>query len=469
MFRTRLLFAALGVAVALTTSCGSPNREVPLDARAPLLFFAIDGLEWSVMQPLLAQGRLPVMAELMSRGTYGYLESMDPTYSAVIWTSIATGKTLEKHGIEHFVYTERRAGRDETHYYTSGHRNTKAFWNILSDYGLTVNNLGWWMTYPAEEINGVMVSQTNTTSVLHNNKRALWKGALFAGIDGQVHPPERQNDIMDMLDEVSHDLDRITLEIFGERPHPTTEFSQLMWDQTQWAFRADAVYIRAARDLVGSGEPFDMTAVYIGGPDVSGHRFWRYAHPEDYRYPPPQEQIDNFGTLIDDYYVYVDGVIGDIAAAAPPGTAVMIASDHGMHTINPQREFSIDLTADRLNSGNHLDAPPGVLIATGPAFRASGDSPESIRAIDLESLPSVGGVLDVLPTLLAVKAIPIGRDFDGSVLTGMITPEWLARFPVEAIDSHDDRAFEKNRRARMRKAVDQTERLEQLRSLGYIQ
>ena len=467
MFRFRFHFA--GLLVAMVTACGGGHHEVPEDARAPLIFFALDGLEWSVMQPLLAEGRLPVMAGLMSRGTYGYLESMTPTYSAVIWTTIATGKKKEKHGIEHFIYTERRAGRDEKHYYTSGHRKTKAFWNILSDYGLTVNNLGWWMTYPAEAINGVMVSQTNTTSVLHNSKRALWKGALFAGIEGQVHPPERQNDIMDLLDEVNYGLDEITLEIFGERPHPTTEFSQLMWDQTQWSFRADAVYIRAAREIVGRGPPFDMTAVYIGGPDVSGHRFWRYAYPEDYRYPPPPEQIENFGGLIDDYYIYVDGVIGDIVGAAPPGTAVMIVSDHGMHTINPQKEFSVDLPADRLNSGNHLDSPPGVFIAAGPAFRsgaASGASPESI---DLEALPSVGGVFDVLPTLLAIKAIPIGRDFDGDVLTGVITPEWLARFPVKEISSHDDRAFEKNRRARMRKAIDQTERLEQLRSLGYIQ
>ncbi|MBW2698401.1 MAG: alkaline phosphatase family protein, partial [Deltaproteobacteria bacterium] len=65
-----------------------PEPRVPGEARSPLLLFAIDGLEWSVILPLLADGRLPVIADLMQRGSFGHLESMLPTYSAVIWTSI---------------------------------------------------------------------------------------------------------------------------------------------------------------------------------------------------------------------------------------------------------------------------------------------------------------------------------------------------------------------------------------------
>ena len=118
------------------------DRTISADARRPVIFIAADGLEWSVLEPLINQGKLPTIARLMAAGTYGYLESMEPTYSPVVWTSIATGKTPAKHGIEHFVYSEN--GRQR--YYTSGHRKTKAFWNILSDYGLEVDVLGWWMT-----------------------------------------------------------------------------------------------------------------------------------------------------------------------------------------------------------------------------------------------------------------------------------------------------------------------------------
>ena len=239
------------------------------------------------------RGKLPTIARLMASGTCGYLESMDPTYSPVVWTTIATGKTPAKHGIEHFVYNDGGTQR----YYTSGHRKTKAFWNILSDYGLTVDVLGWWMTYPAESIHGVMVAQTNTTGVLDDPKRALWKGSLLRGVEDQVTPPERQNEVMDILEATEASFDSLATTIFdGAVTAPMSPFTKLMWDQSRWSFRADAVYASVAERLAASKEPFDMLAVYIGGTDVASHRFWRYAYPEDFYNPPPAQEVADLRT-----------------------------------------------------------------------------------------------------------------------------------------------------------------------------
>ena len=84
------------------------------------------------------------------------------------------------------------------------------------------------------------------------------------------------------------------------------------------------------------------------------------------------------------------------------------------------------------------------------------------------SLRNVGDVFDVLPTLLALKDIPLGQDFDGTVMENVIEASWLEQYPVRTIKTHDDKAFEEARAARMREAADQAERLEQLKSLGYI-
>lgn len=443
------------------------DRSVAPESRHPLLFVAADGLEWSVMEPLINEGKLPAIARLMADGSYGYLESMTPTYSPVVWTSIATGKTPVKHGIEHFVYDA--GGRDGIRYYTSGHRKTKAFWNILSDYGLTVDVLGWWMTYPAEAINGVMVAQTNTTGVLDDPKRALWKGSLLRGVEGQVTPPARQNDVMDILEVTEVSFDSLASTWFGAAATaPMSPFTKLMWDQSRWSFRADAVYTRVAERLLASKEPFDVLSVYIGGPDVAGHRFWRYAHPEDFFNPPPADEIAAFGRVIDDYYVHLDRVIAALLRTAPAGTSVLIVSDHGMHTVNPRGDFSVDDAPENWNSGNHLDAPAGVFIAAGSGFADATPGDSLALPFARTSLQKVGGVLDILPTLLALKNIPVARDFDGGVLTGVIEGSWLERFPVREIDTHDDKAFEAARGARMRAATDQAERLEQLKSLGYI-
>jgi predicted AlkP superfamily phosphohydrolase/phosphomutase len=233
---------------------------------------------------------MPVMAELMRRGTYGCIETMEPTFSPVIWTTMATGKMPKDHGIEGFVYRVG-PGEDGQRFYTSGHRATKAFWNILSDYSRTVDCLGWWMTYPAEKINGVMVAQTNTTAVLHDSENALLKGTVLRGVEDQVYPPTKQDEVMDIVDGVDAHIDSVLTDMFGKVPHPSTDFTRVLWDQSQWAFRADQVYLDVAKKLLASGQHFDMLAVYVGGTDVAAHRFWQYTFPQQFEHPPVAKEI----------------------------------------------------------------------------------------------------------------------------------------------------------------------------------
>ena len=458
----RLLGLALAAAAVLVMACSGGGRKAPAAGdTAPIMLFAIDGMEWSVMKPLIDAGRMPAIAGLMERGTYGYLESMTPTFSPAIWTSIATGKSPDKHGIPHFVYRVG-PGPDDYRFYTSGHRKTKAFWNILSDYGDSADVIGWWMTYPAEHINGVIVAQTNTTGVIEHSENALWKGTLLPGVEDQVYPPELNGEVMEMLAQADRSMDSLVTVIFGGVPRAQTEFTKLIWDQSLWAFRADAVYTRIAERLLDEKRPFDVFALYLSGPDVAGHRFWQYAHPEDFWHPPTRDEIDAFGHVIDDYYVHVDRVIADVLARIPEGTNVFVVSDHGMHVVNPDREFKADDEPGFRLSGNHLDAPPGVFVAAGP------DIAKPAAAPVLDPLRPIGRAYDILPTLLVLKGIPVGEDFDGAPMLNVIDPAFITRVPVRTVKTHDDRAWEQARELRMKEAADQAERLEQLKSLGYI-
>ena len=457
-----------GTAPAASASAPAPPsaaESAPATAlRTPVLLIGVDGMEWSVVEPLLAQGKLPAIRRLMDRGTYGYLTTIDPTFSPVIWTSIATGKVPAKHGIENFVYTVSVGGKEEPRVYTSGMRKTKAFWNILSDQGRTVDCIGWWITYPAEPIHGVMVSQTNTTAAARDSAKAIWKGTLLKGVEGQVSPPARQAAVMATLDAVDKALPAITRQIFGAFRHPLDPFGRLLWDETQWAFRADATYVRVAKDLLAQREPFDVFAVYIGGPDVVSHRFWQYAHPGEFAHPPDRDQIENFGKIIDDYYVYTDRVIGELLATQRPDVDVIVLSDHGFHAINQTRTFSAQDSPFDRNSGNHLDGPPGVLIAAGrDILRAHAGS-----GAQRSARPVLGSVLDVTPTLLALQGIAVGRDMDGSPMKTIIRPERLAAAPITFVETHDTESWIAQRASRKEASDDDAERLEQLRSLGYI-
>jgi len=434
-------------------------------ASIPVVVVGMDGLDWQVILPMLAEGRLPNMAGLMERGTYGYLESRRPTFSPILWTSIATGKGHRKHGIHQFA---RRTPDGRITLYNSADRTTKAVWNILSDYGKRVSCVGWWMTYPVEEINGVMVAQTNTLDQLDMRAgKNVWKGTLLRGVPGQVYPVERQNAMMAILVQVNMDLPALVRQIFEEFRYPMSLLGRRMWNNCQWAFRADATYLRIATTLARERPLPDVTLLYFGGPDVVGHRFWRYREPDLYRHRPTDQQIANFGHMIEQYYAYIDQALGQVLGACGPDVRFFVVSDHGMHPVNLEARFDPDDPPSDIDSGGHPDAPPGVFIAAGPGIRASveGKRSQDVVASDLET---VGSVLDVTPTILAMMRIRIGQDMDGLPLVQLFEEEVeIARQPAP-VPTHDTAEFLAGRGHPAPTHPGEQERLEQLRRLGYI-
>jgi len=120
-----------------------------------VVILGIDGAGWNFINPMLKRGLLPHFKALMDEGSYGVLQTIKPTKSPVIWTSIATGKSKEKHGIVDFTYP----GADgKPVAFTSVDRRVKAFWNILSDRGRSVGIVNWHTGYPPEVVKGFMVS-----------------------------------------------------------------------------------------------------------------------------------------------------------------------------------------------------------------------------------------------------------------------------------------------------------------------
>ncbi len=454
------------LALCLLTFCGlgCGSGEEPKSQTAPVLLLGVDGVGWNVVLPLIREGRMPNFAKVMERGTYGRLETFIPTFSPVIWTTVATGKKHEKHGIHHFAKREN----NELGLFDSRDRKTKAIWNIMSDNGRSVNSVGWWMTWPTEPIDGVMVAQTNTTAQLNTQfGQNIWKGGLLRGVPDQVYPAARQNEMITHLENAEQRLENLSQEIFGSFEHPLTKLGETLWENCLWAFRADATYLDISLHLAKEDQP-DLTMLYFGGPDVVGHRFWRYMEPELYLDEPSPEQVANFGDVISDYYAYADRALGELLEAYGPDTNVIIVSDHGMHAVNMQRRFDPDNPPPDINSGNHQDAPMGVFIAAGPDIKKDASLPAP-AAVKLSDLSRVGGVADITPTILAMFEIPIGKDMDGSPIASCIAQPDSGTKEFASIPTHDTKEFFEERLAR-EQAVDpgEAERIKQLRDLGYI-
>ncbi|GJM44390.1 MAG: hypothetical protein DHS20C21_12320 [Gemmatimonadota bacterium] len=444
-----------------------PAAVAPRSPSGPILLVAVDGLEWNVLSPLLADGKLPRIEQLMNRGLYGLLETYQPTSSPVIWTTVATGKPAEEHGILSFAY---RDSEGQLGLFDNRHRTTKAIWNIASDYGRSVATVGWWMTYPVEEIHGVMVAQTNTTAQLDfSGGRNIWKGSLQRGIPGQVYPPTRQNEMIHILERTQDRIPQITSAIFGLDATLPADQTRLLerrlWDNCLWAFRADATYLEIATRLLREEPNYDLTMLYLGGSDVVGHRFWRYREPELYADRPDSGTVAQFGRVIPDYYRFVDAALGELMSALPPDGTLIAISDHGMGPVNQDATFGSDDPPEDVNSGHHLDAPPGVLIAAGPRVARAAYS-AAPGALGREELMRLGSVYDIAPTLLQGLGLPLAEDMRGQPLAAIFGA--ANDDSPERVPTHDTEEFRASRPTTPRWAPDEAERIEQLRALGYV-
>ena len=458
---SRSRFATLPVAGVLLVAvgCAPAERTAPPEP-ARILLVGVDGLEWSVAAPMVRRGELPNLRTLMERGAWGTIETSEPTLSPVVWTTIATGKTPEEHGIHHFILTDRDAGQGRL--YNRLDRRAKAFWNILSDAGQRVHVVGWFLTYPAEAIRGFMVSQFTSL----DRAREFWKGTLEEKVPGQTHPESLLEELAGEIRSVPGEMDMLSRRIFDtDDPASVGGLEARLVEHTLWALEADALYGRIAERIIRSDPDFDVMAVYFGGPDVVGHRFWRYAYPDAYRFPPTEERQRRFGGVIARYYGWVDEWIGRLAEACGEEVVVLVVSDHGMAPINLDVPFERLERVQQMNSGHHLEAAasPGVLVAAGPGIRRTGADPGSVVAADLESL---GSVLGITPTLLYLRGLPVGRDMAAGPIEPLLADALLSGRPVEWIETH-----EHSGRDHDAGALDpemEREMMERFKSLGYL-
>ncbi len=450
-FRRRALLMFGLTLACLPGGCDS-SRVADAPPPTPLIVIGLDGLEWSVVVEMLDKDHLPNLARVMRAGTFGKLETIRPTSSPIIWTTIATGKRGEEHGITDFT---RTSDDGETILLTNADRQTKALWNILSEFDRRVAIVGWWMTYPVEPVNGIMVAQTNTDS----DERRLFKGTLVEGVPDQVYPPERQEEILSVVGDVAKRAERLKRRIFGRLPKARVNADRVALRKIDWAVRADAVYHSTALRLLDEQPGYDLSMFYFGGADVLGHRFWNYMYPQLYDPRPPQQNVLMYRSVIKDYYKHLDHLVGTLLDAAPADASFIIISDHGMVPVFTDTRFS----------AHHHEAPPGFFACSGPVFRKPAEPPD-LHGLDAERIPLVCSVYDLAPTILAHFRIPLGRDMAGSIQTRLFDPAYQVAIQPEPRDSHDDAAFlaERTRLQPSADSIADKERLDQLRSLGYV-
>jgi predicted AlkP superfamily phosphohydrolase/phosphomutase len=446
-----LIYAFFAIAVSIFLACSSGDQAVERLGGTKVIILGIDAANWDVVDPLIAEGRLPNFAKLKAEGATGVLQSMDPSASPIIWTSIGTGKTPGKHGIRSFVTTTPTG---KTVPVTSTMRRTKAVWNILSENDVTVGVIGWWATWPAEEVNGFMCSEY--TWPLRKDNRGYVSGAREGlELSRRTYP-------RDLLTEVS---DLIVLE--ESLPESIVRKQRLDVLPATGSISVSQMYCRdrshwLMADYLAKKYDPEFFTVYFEGIDAFYHMHWvKYKYSrfvrkgEETIFTRLKESVDpqlavEVGEVLDLYWEFMDGVLGRFMSSLDDSTTLMVVSDHGYAT-NPNRE-PIMRTYENTIRPIHWHSKEGMIAVYGNHVEPG----KNIR---------YASVLDVTPTVLWLMGLPVADDMDGSPVLDAFQQEFARNWNRRTIPTYETPS---DRTEDAEEAPFADEMIEQLKALGYI-
>ena len=368
----------------------------------------IDGLDRRMADQMIARGEMPYLQALLAGGAHAVLRAEPEQVPAIVWTTIATGRGPEAHGI-HSTGARRlpgmrmpmpitgddpfaRALRSATDVLRLGRaqpatsvlRGAKTFWNVASEKGLRVGVVNWWATWPADAVNGYVVTE-----------RALFKLEKGGSFEGETAPPE----VFDRLRPLAA---RAT-----EKPRGIDEFA-----------------LAAARALSGSRPP-DVEAIYLPGLDIATMQQVGEGGGTDLA------GLDARLDAVRAYYRFADGLIGQAVDGMAASDVLVLVGDPGR-------------MARRSGTAEGLLAVRGAIV----------------RAGDLGTVTE----RDVAPTVLHLAGLPRSGELEGRVLEDALSPAFRADHPVRTVTSYGRRVA-----GRPAESAFDRDMLEQLRSLGYVQ
>ena len=363
----------------------------------PVLLIGLDAASWANLDPSIEAGVMPVMKSLKARSAWGELESEDPTWSPVIWTTIATGRGGSGHGILDF-------SKDGVPY-SSNSRTAWAFWDLLPLFDVESSFHYWWASWPAEEVEGRIVTDRFQQE----------------GLDRRVYPPEDEMRIANILRKAEEKMPSRSDVLGGQKATSFEERNPVKLGVLEEFLLRDEFVTQMSIDAIQDGR-FELVSVYLRAIDAIGHKFWKWHYlqssPTLARWVYGERDDDQ--SALEPVVRNVDGLVDDwvseVLEAAGPDWNVIIVSDHGMRATVPHSE------ADEPETGTHHRS--GLILMSGPDVKQD----FMIRG---------ASIYDVFPTVMYLMGLPVARDLPGRILfealkapDGSLPPvRWVTRYP----------------------------------------
>jgi len=361
--------------------------------------FGLDGADPATIDLLMSEGKLPHFAKLRQEGAYAPVLSQKPLLSPVIWTTIATGKTPDRHRIGHFVAVNSAGEQLPV---TSRMRQAKALWNILSEKDRSTDVIGWWATWPPEAVRGAIVSDHFAYHFLMEESS---RPPAVGTEPGTTYPAELAKRIaplktrpQDLTQEELSPFVTVSAEEFARPFAFENDLSHF-----KWAYATARTYTAIGLQLWKTGKP-DNLLLYIEGLDSSSHLFGHlFRSPE--LSGELKDQQKKFGRAVEEMYVYADRLLGSVMEAMDGRTTLLVVSDHGFELGKLQDDPSKTRDMRRVSEAFHRIE--GILYIYG--YR--------VKPHTRINRPTI---LDIAPTVLALNGLGRASDMPGRVLNEVL-------------------------------------------------
>ena len=267
--------------VSCLARCALAGLLLPLlspAATARVVMVGVDGGSWNLIDAMVAKGQLRHLAALAERGVTAELQTVEPVNSPTVWTSTATGRSPEVHGVTDFFPTRIRV-------------KVPTVFERLAASGLRVGLYDYLITWPPQTFPGGFVIP----------------GWLRR--DDAVTPPDvwsrvPQDPFVNSYDEA------YTSEVYLHRAGLEVREKAARWNGLAEAF-----------DL-------DVGAVIFYAVDMTAHRYWEAAFPGQFEAPSSGYTPEEV-SAIENALLGIDRSIGQIVTALGVDDTIIVVSDHG--------------------------------------------------------------------------------------------------------------------------------------------
>jgi predicted AlkP superfamily phosphohydrolase/phosphomutase len=290
----------------------------------------LDGAAWHLLRPLLEEGAMPHLQEVVASGASGTLASTVPPVTPPAWTSAVTGVNPGRHGI--YGFHRGHAQYEHQELMHAGAVRTATLWEMLNAQDATAGIFNLPLTYPPQALDGWMVSGFMTPG-------------MGLQLKGFAYPPNLQESILSWEPDY-------TIEIKANQEQD--------WRDAALAERA----LKAIRqrhqvlERILDTHPVDVLFAVLETPDRLQHLYYRYMDPAEPAYN--SDAARRVRGAITECFRAMDDIIGLVAGRVDQGRMI-VCSDHGFTAW----DVSVHTNA-LLQEWGYLSLKPGTRLMQNP-------------------------------------------------------------------------------------------------------